>query len=540
MATEVSQQLETETEVTEVDRNADQPIPIVVVDDDHRFCLDEEAISSILLKNDVMNLPVAVISVAGAFRKGKSFLLNFFLRYLTNYGMENWLGDSDELLSGFSWRGGSDRDTTGILMWSKVFKISISEGHEIAVVLVDTQGAFDSSSTVKDCATIFALSTMTSSVQVYNISQNIQEDDLQHLELFTEYGRLAMEESSEKPFQSLQFLVRDWSYPYEYTYGYEGGRKLLDKRLELTEQQHEELQRVRTHIRSCFTDLDCFLMPHPGLSVATNPHFNGALKDITDDFKTHLSCLAPLLLSPDKLKTKKINGTEVTAAELVEYYRAYIKIYDGEELPEPKTMLQATAEANNLSAVSKAKDVYINLMEQTCGGDQPFLNPNLLEDKHQEHKQTSLDSFDASRKMGGAEFSLKYREQLETAIQESFDNFVKSNDAKNVFRYARTPAVFFAFGAISYILSGLFGFIYLTSIATVFSLICMSMLVALVVWAYVRYTGDHIAIGQSLEVAADFIWDSFMEKLYETIVKPGTTHIRDEAIKQMTNKIKTN
>lgn len=31
---------------------------------------------------------------------------------------------------------------------------------------MDTQGAFDTESTVKDCATIFALSTMTSSIQV--------------------------------------------------------------------------------------------------------------------------------------------------------------------------------------------------------------------------------------------------------------------------------------------------------------------------------------------------------------------------------------
>lgn len=34
------------------------------------------------------------------------------------------------------------------------------------MLLVDTQGAFDSQSTIKDCATVFALSTMTSSVQV--------------------------------------------------------------------------------------------------------------------------------------------------------------------------------------------------------------------------------------------------------------------------------------------------------------------------------------------------------------------------------------
>lgn len=48
---------------------------------------------------------------------------------------------------------------------------------------MDTQGAFDSESTVRDCATVFALSTMISSVQIYNLSQNIQEDDLQHLQV---------------------------------------------------------------------------------------------------------------------------------------------------------------------------------------------------------------------------------------------------------------------------------------------------------------------------------------------------------------------
>lgn len=38
---------------------------------------------------------------------------------------------------------------------------------QVAVILMDTQGVFDSESTVKDGVTIFALSTMLSSVQVY-------------------------------------------------------------------------------------------------------------------------------------------------------------------------------------------------------------------------------------------------------------------------------------------------------------------------------------------------------------------------------------
>lgn len=33
----------------------------------------------------------------------------------------DWLGRDDIPLEGFSWRGGSERDTTGILMWSEVF-----------------------------------------------------------------------------------------------------------------------------------------------------------------------------------------------------------------------------------------------------------------------------------------------------------------------------------------------------------------------------------------------------------------------------------
>ena len=68
-------------------------------------------------------------------------------------------------------------------------------------------------------ALIFALSAMLSSVLVYNLTSNIQEDDLQHLQLFTEYGRLAIEDSGETPFQKLMFLVSLGSFKIP-IYGY--------------------------------------------------------------------------------------------------------------------------------------------------------------------------------------------------------------------------------------------------------------------------------------------------------------------------------
>ena len=58
------------------------PIQVVAASQDHQFTLNEEALEEILLNPDVKDKNVVVVSVAGAFRKGKSFLLDFFLRYM--------------------------------------------------------------------------------------------------------------------------------------------------------------------------------------------------------------------------------------------------------------------------------------------------------------------------------------------------------------------------------------------------------------------------------------------------------------------------
>lgn len=97
------------------------PIQIVDITSDHKFKLNEENLQSVLNNPKARMKKVSVLSVAGAFRKGKSFLLDFFLRYLTRNNREDWMGSDDEPLTGFHWKGGSERDTTGILMWSEPF-----------------------------------------------------------------------------------------------------------------------------------------------------------------------------------------------------------------------------------------------------------------------------------------------------------------------------------------------------------------------------------------------------------------------------------
>ncbi|KAL7306714.1 hypothetical protein TKK_0001384 [Trichogramma kaykai] len=521
---------------------ADMGVPVQIVQalPDHTFELDEEALARILTQDDVKDRSVVVVSVAGAFRKGKSFLLDFFLRYMESRYIhqdtsDNWLGGDDDPLKGFSWRGGSERDTTGILMWSKVFPATLANGEKVAVVLMDTQGAFDSQSTVRDCATVFALSTMLSSVQIYNLSQNIQEDDLQHLQLFTEYGRLALEKSGSTPFQRLQFLVRDWSYPYEADYGAEGGRKILERRLEVSTRQHPELQSLRRHISSCFSDISCFLMPHPGLNIATNPKFDGRLSEIESQFKEQLKELIPMLLAPEKLVTKKINGQTVKASSLLQYFKSYIQIYQGDELPEPKSMLVATAEANNLSAVAESKDLYMQMMENVCGGTKPFLATAHLESEHERCLDKAMNQFQKKRKMGGDEFSQKYLDKLQKDIDEAFQQFKSHNESKNIFKAGRTPAVFFVIAVTTYILSGIFGLVGLYTLSYICNTIMGIALLTLVLWAYVRYSGEFREIGTSIDDLAILVWENVMKPVYQQFVEKSVSAAVAQAAEMATN-----
>ena len=90
---------------------------------------------------------------------------------------------------GFSHRGGSDRNTEGIWLWSEPFIIpnEFVPGGELCLLLMDTQGMFDGQTTQMLTTSIFGLSTLLSSYQIYNIEKRLQEDHLQHLALFSEY-----------------------------------------------------------------------------------------------------------------------------------------------------------------------------------------------------------------------------------------------------------------------------------------------------------------------------------------------------------------
>uniref|UniRef100_H2Y3D0 GB1/RHD3-type G domain-containing protein n=1 Tax=Ciona intestinalis TaxID=7719 RepID=H2Y3D0_CIOIN len=133
--------------------------------------------------------PVAIISVFGDFRGGKSFLLNLLCQYLMQKQPKDWIKKKDKLVKVFNWRTGTKSHTKGIDITNKPFMLENDKGEEIAVFLMDTQGSFDNKMTAGECSLIFALSILISSVQVYNLPSGlIRESDLQQLGLFLQHA----------------------------------------------------------------------------------------------------------------------------------------------------------------------------------------------------------------------------------------------------------------------------------------------------------------------------------------------------------------
>jgi len=141
-------------------------------DSDSTVQVDENALQEVFGKEEYKDVPALVISINGRPRTGKSFLLNQILKKLHFPEDPDWINKS--MPNGFEWKGGYDRITTGIQVWSDPFLVQV-EGQIVAVFLMDCQGLFDSKTTTSQAIQIFTYSALISSLFIYNERPHCEE-----------------------------------------------------------------------------------------------------------------------------------------------------------------------------------------------------------------------------------------------------------------------------------------------------------------------------------------------------------------------------
>lgn len=462
--------------------------------DKYAFTFHEERMNAVLTKIPP-GWKVSVVSVVGAFRTGKSFLLSWFLRYLSYHskGLDSSEGREEKVEAdgkkwyeqfqslgndGFDWRGGAERNTTGIWMWSQPSFLRRSnhetgEDEDVAVVLVDTQGMFDHETTMSLTASIFGLSTLLSSYQIYNVDKRIQEDNLQQLALFSEYGRMALREDKHsdceegvsesnkatlrqsKPFQRIEFLVRDWQN-FEDDEDLDAMELEMDDYLEkvIADRDAADLKDTRSQITSCFDKTSCFLFCHPGFAV-TKKKYTGDVNVIEPTFLRLLDRYCERVFNGGaNLVPKAIHGRDLTAVELGTFIKAYAQMFeDGARFPKATTMLEATSSANNTNAtnmsVVKYKDVMDNIAGPHCSS---YLKPKELEEMHKKAVAECIEVFDSVANFGNRRNIMLARQSTLRKINDDFELYSQLNEGRNPLAGLETYLIPMTVAILSFIL----------------------------------------------------------------------------------------
>lgn len=461
-----------EEEETHQNDVAYQIVSVGSEDDAFQFTFDEPKLQEILGRIPA-DMKVSVVSVVGAFRTGKSFLLSWFLRYLEQQGLEEtgsggdnastepWYKQFDSLGNdGFEWKAGSERNTTGIWMWCKPQFCKTASGERLAVLLVDTQGMFDHETTMALTASIFGLSTLLSSYQIYNVDKRIQEDNLQQLALFSEYARTAMarDETKEdedddskdddqpkataaiaKPFQQMEFLVRDWQHfddddVDDDELDYAAMEQSMEAYLQtvIAERDAKDLQDTREQITSCFEKITCFGLPHPGFAV-TKKKYTGDVNAVEEQFLRLLDRYCRRVFSPESLQPKVIHGRALTAMELGTYIRTYAGLFQsGAKFPAAATLLEATAAANNTNAMHSAVSSYKETMDRIAGPHcSNYVRPEELKEEHERATKEMMKTFESIATFGSKGAIKEAKGSVESQVKSSFEVYDSLNKSRN-------------------------------------------------------------------------------------------------------------
>ena len=265
---------------------------------------------------------ISIYCIAGRLRSGKSFILGLFLKYLFNGGREDWMDNDIE--SSFVYSNREERVTTGICIYSEPIIMKNRRGDDVAVFLMDTQGWHDDKTPKKVNELIFGLSALLSAVVIFNIDKTVGEDDLTHLQNYTNTAQtLAM--MGHQPFQRLFFLIRNWISIDEeegFPFGYYDSKRPREFRDFIKHKfdpnnldRSDEAKKIRRILHLLYERMSAYLMPYPGNCVYSKKIDN---KKLDQEFIFHINNLCAVLFDKNNLEQNYFNGKYLRGCELYE------------------------------------------------------------------------------------------------------------------------------------------------------------------------------------------------------------------------------
>ena len=264
--------------------------------------------------------------------------------YLEGYMKDGKVMSKDP---GFGTSGGRERRTTGIHFWNKVFQIPnpSDPGKKMCVLLMDTQGLWDSKAGSKLNGSIFGLSCILSSFLIFNHFATLNAEHLKEMAALTDtFSKgLAKLQNKGKPFQHLEILNREF---FGIDPDYDTRREGLEatRNWKKTIESDDAFKESTKKLENCFGIFDVMCLPYPG--NIKSPKYDGNITKMNKLFKCMLGHYIEDIIS--KIEPRRIAGKTITGKDFIKYAKEYGGIFRStDDFPDSSLIMDVTSDISN-------------------------------------------------------------------------------------------------------------------------------------------------------------------------------------------------
>ncbi|KAJ0401444.1 hypothetical protein P43SY_001012 [Pythium insidiosum] len=343
----------------------DAPLPFIMLSEDNTFEVTPEAVRFL----QSIKGPVAVVSIAGLYRTGKSYLLNLLLGRQRAEAMFN-VGATVNACTKGIWIWGQPVDLTAASDAFPQLK------KDTTIIFMDTEGLGSTDRSQTQDTRIFALALLLSSLFIYNSRGVIDSNAIEDLSLvvhLTKYiqakaqpGATAADaangDGSELAafFPDFLWVVRDFTLKLQEDGRAVTPREYFERALKPQPALNDEVvqkNRIRSMLATFFPRRDCVTMVRPlNDESLLRELIHQPYESLRAEFREQMEVLKSKIFTA--LKPKQLMASALNGAMLVTLANSYVDAFNSGSTPVISSVWDRVLENQCEQALESAKQCF--------------------------------------------------------------------------------------------------------------------------------------------------------------------------------------
>lgn len=396
----------------------EEAIPLITFSTtEKKFYINEDA-ETILKK---VEGPIGVISVAGMYRTGKSYLLN---RMLLNRS------------AGFSVGPSINPCTKGLWIWSKPISGHSPDGTPLNVLIIDTEGIGATGEDQNYDSKIFTLGLLLSSYFVFNSVNSIDENAIQNLSFIVNISKNIQlssqkEEVDPKDYSaylpSFLWIIRDFALQLKNPDGEQiTSREYLERCLEVQKgfsDAVEHKNKIRTLLKDFFKERDCFTLVRPLTSEENLQNLEKMeISKLRPEFAEQILNIRKKVLH--RIKPKTLKGQILNGEMFCNMMHSYVQAINSGAVPVVENAWSFMCKNECFKSMKSAIATYEKIMNENFVKKMPIQESELFR-LHKEAKEKALEEY---QRFAIGNFVDEFLKKFKEDIQDKINNYKTSNE----------------------------------------------------------------------------------------------------------------